>query len=116
MNTAAFLKDQRRYFLGAYQQFCAFGGPCVHFHRECLRAADVEFLSDRHVEMLYATLTAWGMHRMGDIGKTKAKLTNWDLFRSSLQAQRDLLEPLQKTSLLSVSERQYDEVLVSLMP
>jgi hypothetical protein len=81
MNTAAFLAQQRRFFDGGYDRFRAFGGTCCYFHRECLDAGAAEFLSGRHVEMLYATLTAWGMHRMGDSDISKTRLTPWETFR-----------------------------------
>src|SRR5437879_13713475 len=96
MNTERFLGDPAAYFSTAYQQFCAFGGPCVYFHRECLRAGEREFASPRHFEMLYATLTAWGMHRMGNADRTKTKLTEWDSFAQSLQACAATLAPLRK--------------------
>jgi hypothetical protein len=38
MNSEQFLAQQKTYFATSYKQFCAFGGPCVYFHRECLRA------------------------------------------------------------------------------
>lgn len=114
MNSAAFLADPRRYFLGAYEQFRKFGGPCVHFHEECLLAGDVDFLSDRHIEMLYATLTAWGMHRMGDANITKTKLANWDLFRESIRSQATALKPLRNVCLLELSEAEYAQALAEL--
>lgn len=116
MNTAAFLADQRRHFSGAYEQFVAFGGPCVYFHRECILAGEVDFLSDRHLEMLYATLASWGMHRMGDTYRTKTKLTNWDVFRESLRGSRDELTPLLGVDLLDLTERQYSEAVSALGP
>lgn len=58
MNSEQFLAQQRTYFATSYKQFCAFGGPCVYFHRECLRAGKESFASQRHIETLYATLTA----------------------------------------------------------
>lgn len=58
MNSGDFLAKQQIYFSSSYDQFCAFGGPCAHFHRECIKAGETDFLGDRHVEMLYATLTA----------------------------------------------------------
>jgi hypothetical protein len=85
VNTDRFIADQKKYFAGSYELFDKFGGPCRYFHDECLRASRDEFLSERHIEMLYATLTAWGMHRMG-IGKTK--LTEWRRFRDSIQTRR----------------------------
>jgi hypothetical protein len=82
MNTAAFLVDPKKYFVDSYEEFQAFGGRCEYFHIECLRAERDNFLSERHVEMLYATLTASGLHRMGDSEKTKCKLTKWTRFRN----------------------------------
>ena len=114
MNSAEFLENQRLYFSSSYDQFCAFGGPCVHFHRECIRAGDVDFLGDRHLEMLYATLTAWGMHRMGDAETTKTKLTNWNVFSSSIRAQVQVLERVRSVDMVRLSEREYDEVVASL--
>lgn len=114
MNSADFLAKQQIYFTGSYDQFCAFGGPCVHFHRECIKAGEADFLGDRHIEMLYATLTAWGMHRMGDSETTKTKLTNWDVFRSSLRANAMELERFRSLDLLELSESDYQEALEAL--
>ena len=80
MNSEKFLAGQRRYFENAYEEFSLFGGPSVYFHKRCLEAAGDEFLSLRHIEMLYATLASWGMHRMGDPDQTKTKLTEWNQF------------------------------------
>ena len=100
MNTDEFLAEQQRYFAGSYEEFCSFGGPCVYFHEECLRAGADDFLSTRHVEMLYATLTAWGMHRMGDPKTTKTKLTHWDCFIGSILAVREALSSFVATECL----------------
>ena len=111
MNTDEFLKDATRYFDGAYSQFVAFGGPCVYFHQQCLREGAKDFMSPRHIEILYATLCAWGMHRMGD-GKTK--LAEWDRFSASLLAQKASLEPLRGHRMMDLSDAQYSQVVDSL--
>lgn len=116
VNSATLLEDPQKYFAGAYEEFVNFGGPCLYFHRECLRAGAKEFLSERHIEMLYATLTAWGMHRMGDAAKTKTRLTEWAEFRESLAKSRDFLEPLRGVSLLGSSEREYSAAVSALEP
>ena len=108
MNTARFLENPIRYFEGSYEQFVSFGGPCVYFHQQCLRAGADAFLSDRHVEMLYATLTAWGMHRMGD---AKTKLVSWDQFSASLLKHKALLEPLRGQRMMDLSEAEYLEAV-----
>jgi hypothetical protein len=111
MNTAKFLADHRTYFTDAYKGFCEFGGPCVYFHTECLLAGEKAFLSNRHVEMLYATLTAWGMHRMGD-GNTK--LTTWDVFRQSVEESASVLNTFKSHKMLDLSERDYSDVVTEL--
>src|SRR5262245_34012397 len=111
MNTPGFLADPKLYFAGSYDAFCSFGGPCIYFHVECLRASREQFLSARHLETLYATLTAWGMHRMGDSKTTKAKLCEWHSFRDSiLQAGSDL-EKFRADRMLDMSERDYGEAV-----
>ena len=76
-NSAKFLESPEQYFKGSYERFVKFGGPSVYFHHACLRETTAAFLSERHIELLYATLTAWGMHKMGPAG---AKLTEWNRF------------------------------------
>lgn len=114
MNTERFLADQRRYFADSYEEFCLFGGPGVYFHNECLQAGADSFLSRRHLEMLYATLTAWGMHRMGDPKITRTKLTDWDRFNGSILAQADTLHKFRDLSMLKLSEPEYAAAVVSL--
>ena len=116
MNTDRFLAEQKRYFSGSYEEFCSFGGPCVYFHEECLRAGAEAFLSTRHVEMLYATLTAWGMHRMGDPKKTKTKLTSWDCFNGSILAVSDSLQQFRGLRMLEMAETEYTKVILALKP
>src|SRR5271168_3800132 len=84
-NIDRFLADQKRYFSGSHDQFLAFGGPWVYFHEQCLLAGAEKFLSLRHIEMLYATLTAWGMHRMGTRIKPKRGLRTGCHFTLPLQ-------------------------------
>src|SRR5436309_3562948 len=111
MNTAQFLANQKAYFSHSYDQFRAFGGPCVYFHVECLRAGRDAFLSQRHIEMLYATLTAWGMHRMGNAETTKTKLTDWECFQASLVSTASALAEFRGCKLLEMSEGQYSEAV-----
>lgn len=113
MNTETFLENPLRYFEGSYQQFVAFGGPCVYFHEQCLRAGADAFLSHRHIEMLYATLTAWGMHRMGE---AKTKLVPWDQFSESVLAQKSVLEPLLERRMMDLSDAEYLQAIDHLKP
>jgi hypothetical protein len=113
VNTDRFIADQKRFFAGSYELFDKFGGPCRYFHDECLLAGVDKFLSERHVEMLYATLTAWGMHRMGT-GKTK--LTEWRKFSGSILDQASELEQFQSCSFSKMSETDYSNAVLQLRP
>jgi len=113
VNTDKFIVDQKRYFAGSYELFDKFGGPCRYFHDECLRAGLDKFLSERHIEMLYATLTSWGMHRMGT-GKTK--LTEWRKFRDSIRDQASKFEQFRSCSFLKMSETEYSNAVLQLQP
>jgi hypothetical protein len=114
MNTAAILAAQDRHFADSYRHFEAFGGPCVYFHTECLRAGRDAFLSERHLEMLYATLTAWGMHRMGDAENTKTRLTEWKRFRDSFLAHADELRSFLPSKMVQMSEAEYSASVLRL--
>jgi len=116
MNAARFLADQQRYFAGSYEEFSSFGGPSVYFHNECLCAGTEAFLSQRHIEMLYATLASWGMHRMGDPEATKTKLTDWDCFYGSIVTQGDALRQFRHYRMLQMSDAEYSEAVAALKP
>jgi hypothetical protein len=115
-NTDRFIADQKKYFFGSYEQFAAFGGPCVYFHRECLQAGEEAFLSKRHIEMLYATLTAWGMHRMGNSETTRTKLTDWERFQGSLIVHAAGLQQFKRHRLSDMSEAEYSDAVSRLQP
>ncbi|HZT04520.1 MAG TPA: hypothetical protein VFA39_19890, partial [Steroidobacteraceae bacterium] len=101
---------------GAYERFRSFGGPSVYFHEQCLQAGANEFLSERHLEMLYATLASWGMHRMGDPDATKTRLTDWPCFHDSILQQVDHLKGFRNLRMLDLSERDYCECITGLKP
>jgi hypothetical protein len=66
-----------------------FGGPSVYFHIQAIKEQATNFLSDRHIEMIYATLASWGMHRMGDPDQTKAKMVEPISKRSERSRQKE---------------------------
>ncbi len=65
-----------------------FSGPSLHFHNRALEECKKDFLSDRHIEMIYATLASWGMHRMG---KTLTKMKPFNEFKGSILKLKDNL-------------------------
>ena len=81
-----------------------FGGPSVYFHVECIKAGKEAYLGDRHLEMLYATLASWGMHRMGDSKKTKAKLVDFKDFKQSILSLRENLLRLKNTNIADIEK------------
>lgn len=83
-----------------------FTGPSLYFH---LRTLDVlhshpdpiSAISDRSfVELLYATLTAWGMHRMGPGG---AKLVEFEIFQNGLHVVTRQLQEIQTLRLADIA-------------
>ena len=74
----------------------AFGGPSIYFHQRALTEGRKKLLSDKHLEMIYATLAAWGMHRMG---KTHTKMVSFEIFKKSVYSVKADLEKLRHVSL-----------------
>ena len=70
-----------------------FRGPSYHFHRRALDSKDNE-----KIEMVYAVLVSWGMHRMGPSG---AKMNEYDKFQKSMKPLIKQIENIKRI----VSER-----------
>jgi len=88
-----------------------FGGPSVYFHIQSINEYETNFLSDRHVEMIYATLASWGMHRMGEPENTKAKMVEFADFKKSIMRQRSTLKEFVSLRMESCTQEQYDRYL-----
>lgn len=86
-----------------------FGGPSEYFHRKAIEASYNEFLSNRHLEYVYAALCAWGMHRMGD---SKCKMTDFDKFAASIESVRTELTGMRELTLASCTDDELEEALV----
>ena len=84
-----------------------FGGPSVYFHVQAIKEQEANFLSDRHIEMIYATLASWGMHRMGDPEETKAKMVEFDDFKHSISSHRNKLEQFIALRMDSCTAEEY---------
>jgi hypothetical protein len=66
--------------------------------------------------MLYATLTAWGMHRMGDATAAKTKLTNWEPFRSSLVDRAQSFQHFRQYRMSDMTEQDFSQAVSDLRP
>lgn len=90
-----------------------FTGPSLFFHTRTLSllrkypSAAVAVLGDDFVISLYATLTAWGMHRMGP-GNTK--LVEFSAFADSLAGVSNEVKDLENLSLCDLAAGQLQDV------
>jgi len=91
-----------------------FGGPSVYFHVQAIKEQATAFLSDRHVEMIYATLASWGMHKMGDPDVTKTKMVEFPEFKEAIIQYRDQLRQSYYLRMDSCSQEQYQEYVDNL--
>jgi hypothetical protein len=91
--------------LEEFQSRRIFSGPSVYFYEELVRLIrGVPSLrdlasSDRLIELAYATLASWGMHRMGE--RVATKLTEYPDFRDAVRA---LIEPAAALSNRRITE------------
>jgi hypothetical protein len=86
-------------------------GPSLYFHLKALEYQQKEFLSERHIEYVYATLIAWGMHRMGSKG---AKMPNFDDFKESIIANKEALDKLRDKRIEDVTTNEIDSIIKEL--
>ncbi|MCL1947187.1 MAG: hypothetical protein FWF51_08595 [Chitinivibrionia bacterium] len=84
-----------------------FGEPSLYFHSKAIEAAKSDFLSERHIEMIYALLPAWGMHRMG---KTNTKIIAWKQFYDEIIKEKVRLEKYRK-SVISNNDDFINEIV-----
>jgi hypothetical protein len=90
-----------------------FTGPSLYFHYKTLsikgKHSSVAAIldDDTFFENLYATLTAWGMHRMGP---GKAKLVDLDEIKKSFIRQRDNIVEIEHLTLSELEKSDISEV------
>ena len=103
----------RKYEQLSYEQ-APFTGPDLHFHLRTLErlrelgSPENVIADDCYFEYLYATLTAWGLHRAGKRGP---KLADYDGFRRSAA---DLFQSLSRSpfvdrTVLSLSSQEAEQ-------
>ncbi|MRR11169.1 hypothetical protein EG835_01470 [bacterium] len=97
--------------LDAFEVDARFSGPSWYFHEKAIAARQSRGLrsileDDGWFDLLYATLTAWGMHRMGPGG---AKLRELDEIKASVRAHADQIDAL---STLDITRLEHGQALV----
>jgi len=88
-----------------------FGGPSIYFHVQAIKEQERAFLSDRHIEMIYATLASWGMHKMGNSEDVKAKIVEFPEFKRAILNFRDELQRFYHLSMDSCTQEQYEKYI-----
>jgi hypothetical protein len=106
-NEVDLVKNISDYYAKSLSVFREFGGPSVYFHVQAITQQRCDFMSERHFEMIYATLASWGMHRMGDPDETKAKMAEFDAFKESLFSQRTTLSEFRELRMDGCTEKEY---------
>lgn len=104
-NFETLIKNYKSLFQGLGDLNSYFGGPSVYFHQQSLIECKQSFLSERHIEMIYATLASWGMHRMG---KTKTKMVTYDRFKDSILEMQPRLLALKSLDLRNFEDEPTD--------
>ena len=105
------IRNLKHYYHLSIAVLKRFGGPSVYFHVQSIKEHESHFLSDRHVEMIYATLASWGMHRMGDPKDTKAKMVEFVDFKRSIMSQLRRLQEFASLRMESCTQDQYEGYL-----
>ena len=115
---SSFTKEDFRKFIHVDN----FTGPSLYFHKKAIEMArhDLWFLSNRHIEYIYATLGSWGMHRMDSRG---AKMPYFEKvgneeenhFKESILKYKESFLCLRNyKSIVSVSEKEFNNILPEL--
>jgi len=104
------------YYLRKFDDAKKFTGPSVYFHQRTLNRLESlglpAALEDTiFLEYLYATLTAWGLHRMGPTG---AKLVEFESFKKTLSNQKGAIASLQAYQLTHLPEQNLDVIVDAL--
>jgi hypothetical protein len=95
------------HYLKEFEHRTVFGGPSVHFHvraieRRMTHETVASALGDQDLlELIYATLASWGMHRMGPKG---AKLVEFERFCDGLQQQSEILAALEPFAITDLDD------------
>jgi hypothetical protein len=111
------LVENPSYYLDSFEEAKKFTGPSLYFHyRTVQRLAElgkpsIAVKDQTFLEYLYATLTAWGLHRMGPGG---AKLVSFEEFSSSLEKQSERFDHLSTLRIESLDDADSKRIIESL--
>jgi len=86
-----------------YYKAETFHGPSLYFHQRALETRQNPS-SMTHLEYVYATLSSWGMHRMGPGG---SKMQRFKTFHSSIQSLQIRIAEAQNFNLRKMSDHNW---------
>lgn len=90
----------------AYYKAETFRGPSLYFHHRALETRNKP-TELSHLEYVYATLSAWGMHRMGKGG---SKMQSFDKFCQSIEPLLDRVTEAQGFNFKEMSDQKWSVV------
>ena len=102
------LEQNYQYYLNLFYSRKLDFIPPIYFHEKTLQYCKKHFLSGRHIENIYATLVAWGMHRAGSRG---AKMPAFKDFMKSVMRNKACLERLVNYRIEDMSQQELEDVL-----
>jgi hypothetical protein len=92
------IKNCQRYHQTYYSEI-GFTGPSLYFHQRALSAS-----GNDKTELVYAVLTAWGMHRMGKKG---AKMSEYSVFAKGIAYCEPIFKKLENIELEQCNEYEF---------
>ena len=100
------------HYVDVFEKAELFTGPSLYFHDKTLAlrrqmSAAQALENDAFLESLYATLTAWGMHRMG---KSMAKLVNFPELKASFLQQANQIQQVETWQIWDIEPRDVPQV------
>jgi len=101
------------HYLWYFGENIKFSGPSVYFHKKVIakirqaERCEQLFEDDLFFEYIYATLAAWGMHRMGE---ETAKMVDFDEFKESICSNKEQILGLSGLKLQAIPDEMVDAV------
>jgi hypothetical protein len=111
------LKQEFSECLDYFDKAQLFTGPSTYFHNKTLAirkkypSAYATLNDDDFFESLYATLTAWGMHRMGP---GNAKLTELEEIKNSFRNQSDSIRKIESLNITELDSNYVNKITDSI--
>ena len=102
------------HWVGAFSDSQRFGGPSLYFHQKTIERRREHhtmaslLADDVFFDSLYATLAAWGLHRMGP---SKTKLRELPEIRESIRAEAARVDELAGLTINDVSDSERSSVV-----